>query len=325
MESKTNEEKIKEEPKKEAEEPKEIETEKEVKEEKNNERKDDAGDVSDDSSKEEISNPEAGSKAVEAPENKDKLEASEIVEIKKPLLYIENLLIDDADIYLENGVHLGLKYKTSDMRPFIFKIRTDKLCIFDIAKIDQRIRTAAKFLSRFDPKKVLVVSNRLYGKKPAEAFSKYVGFNFIKKRFPSGMLTNPDIKGFSIYDLIIVTDPLVDQQAIKEAAREHIPVLAICDTNTRAKDIDFILPGNNKGKNSLALIYWLLTREILKIRGIEFNVPIPRIDQPHEFVSNAEPQEYLLKIQELQRIQRRKKKKKKGSRNAKKTTLFNRR
>lgn len=280
----------------------------EVKGEKSGEKDEGAGDPEGEISEQEP----------EETETHDNLEMDEKAELKKPLLYIDNLLIDDADIYLENGVHLGLKYRTSDMRTFIFKIRTDKLCVFDIAKIDQRIRTASKFLSRFEPKNVLVVSNRLYGRKPAEIFSKNLGFNFISKRFPSGMLTNPNMKGFSEYDLVIITDPLVDQQAIKEAAREHIPVLAICDTDTRAKNIDYILPGNNKGKNSLALIYWLLTREILKMRGIEFNIAIPRIEQPHDFVSNAEPQAYLLRMQELQRIQRRKKRKKKGSRSVKK-------
>lgn len=255
-------------------------------------------------------------------------EETEKAEIKKHLLYMENLLIDDADIYLENGVHLGLKYRTSDMRPFIFKVRPDKLCVFDIAKVDQRIRTAAKFLARYDPKNVLVVSNRLYGRKPAETFAKTVGFNFVSKRFPSGMLTNPNMEGYSEYELVFITDPSVDQQAIREASQHHTAVLAICDTDTRAKNIDFILPGNNKGKNSLALIFWLLTREILKIRGLEFNIPIPRVEQGeqgqgHEFISDAEPQAYLLRVQELQRIQRRKKRKKKGrSRTKKKTMMY---
>lgn len=272
------------------------------------------------------------SEAGEKPESEEAVdEETEKVEIKKHLLYIENLLIDDADIYLENGVHLGLKYRTSDMKPFIFKIRTDKLCVFDIAKIDQRIRTAAKFLARYDPKNVLVVSNRLYGRKPAEIFAKTLGFNFVSKRFPSGMLTNPNMKGYSEHELVFITDPLVDQQAIKESSQHHTAVFAICDTDTRAKNIDYMLPGNNKGKNSLALIFWLLTREILKIRGLEFNIPIPRIEQGeqgqgHEFISNAEPQAYLLKVQELQRIQRRKKRKKKGgSRTKKKTMMYGRR
>ena len=208
-------------------------------------------------------------------------------------------LDDEKHGYLTHGVHIGLKYRTSDMRPFIYRIRPDKLCVFEVSKIDKRIKTAAKFISRFNPKDVFVVSNRDYGKHPIKKFAECVGCIAVTKRFVSGTLTNPNIETYVEPKLIIITDPSADLQAIKEASETGITTIAICDTNTRFKNLDFVIPGNNKGKNSLALIYWLLAREISRINGKEFNVLF------ESFVSHAEQQQYLLKMQELQRLSKR--------------------
>ena len=225
---------------------------------------------------------------------------------KKPVIDAELISVIDSDSllvaldddkhgYLTHGVHIGLKYRTSDMRPFIYKIRPDKLCVFEVSKIDRRIKVAAKLISRFNPKDVLVVSNREYGKYPIKKFGESTGCVAITKRFVSGTLTNPNIETYAEPKLLLITDPSADLQAIKEAAETGIPTIAICDTNTRFKNLDFVIPGNNKGKNSLALIYWLIAREIARIRGKEFTATF------EGFVSHAEPQPYLLKMQELQR------------------------
>ncbi|MEA3254537.1 MAG: 30S ribosomal protein S2 [Candidatus Altiarchaeota archaeon] len=210
----------------------------------------------------------------------------------------EEELLVPLDDYLSNGIHVGLKYKTSDMREFIYKIRPDKLCVFDVRKIDDRIKVAAEFISRYNPEDILLVSNRMYGRKCIKKFAEYTGAKVITKRFVSGTLTNPNIETFIEPELIIITDPTVDQQAIKEASIAGITVVAICDTNSRLKNIDLVIPSNNKGKNSLALIYWILTREILKNRGEKFNTPL------EEFISQAEPQPYLLEVKERQRLKR---------------------
>jgi len=211
----------------------------------------------------------------------------------------EDLLVP-LDQYLSNGVHVGLKYKTVDMRPFIYKIRQDKLCVFDVKLIDERLRTAAKFIASFKPEDILVVSNRVYGKTPIRRFAEAVGAKAFTDRFVSGSLTNPQIETYHEPKLLIVTDPTADQQAVKEAADVGITVLAICDTNTRIRNIDFVIPSNNKGKNSLALIYWILAREVSKLQGKDFNVPF------EDFLSKAEPQPYLLELQEKARQKRQK-------------------
>lgn len=211
----------------------------------------------------------------------------------------EDLLIP-LDQYLSNGVHVGLKYKTVDMKPFIYKVRQDKLCVFDVKLIDERLRTAAKFISNFNPENILVVSNRIYGKTPIKRFAEAVGAKAFTDRFVSGSLTNPQIETYGEPKLLVVTDPTADQQAVKEASDVGIPVLAICDTNTRIRNIDFVIPSNNKGKNALALIYWILAREVSKIQGKKFDVPF------EDFLSKAEPQPYLLELQEKQRQKRQK-------------------
>jgi small subunit ribosomal protein S2 len=209
----------------------------------------------------------------------------------------EDLLIP-LDDYLSNGVHVGLKYRTSDMRQFIYKIRPDKLCVFDVKKINDRIKIAAAFLARYEPNEILLVSNRVYGKKSIKKFAEYTGTKAFSDRFVSGSLTNPNIETYMEPKIIVITDPNADNQAIKEAALTGIPILAICDTNTRLKNIDYCIPSNNKGKQALALVYWVLTREYLKARGKEFTAPL------EEFVSQAEPQPYLIEMQERQRMKR---------------------
>ncbi len=207
------------------------------------------------------------------------------------------------DDYLSNGVHVGLKYKTADMKEFIYKTRPDKLSVFDVRKINDRIKIAADFIARYNPEDVLVVSNRAYGRKPIEQFAGYTHTKIMSKRFVSGTLTNPNIGTYCEPRLLIVTDPRGDHQAIREASTMGVPVVAICDTNTIFKNIDLVIPSNNKGKNSLALVYWILTREVLRNRGVEdFNAPLD------DFISQAEPQPYLLKMQEQQRRYRRKRK-----------------
>jgi len=214
------------------------------------------------------------------------------------MVEVEEELLVPLDDYLSNGIHVGLKYRTSDMRPFIYKIRPDKLCVFDVKKINDRIKVAASFLSRYDPKDILLVSNRVYGRRSIRKFAGYTGAKAFTDRFVSGTLTNPNIETYTEPKLLVVTDPNADQQAIKEAAIMGIPILAICDTNTRLKNIDLVIPSNNKGKNSIALIYWILAREVCKAQGKEFNAPL------EEFISQAEPQPYLLEMAERQRLKR---------------------
>jgi small subunit ribosomal protein S2 len=81
-------------------------------------------------------------------------------------------------------------------------------------------------------------------------------------RFTSGTFTNPQYSDYFEPVAIIVTDALADQQVVVEAAAEGVPVVAFCSTDNNLSNVDLIVPMNNKGRRSLAIAYWLLTRQI---------------------------------------------------------------
>ncbi len=171
------------------------------------------------------------------------------------------------DEYLAAGVHIGTQQKTEDMKKFIYRVRPDGLYVLDVKASDERIKIAASFLSKFDPLRILVVSARQYGQYPAMMFAKVVGAKSLVGRFIPGTLTNPQYRNFMEPDVVIVTDPIGDSQAVKEAVDVGIPVIGMCDTNNMTGNIDLVIPTNNKGRKALALIYFLIAREILKLRG----------------------------------------------------------
>ncbi|MGA1820964.1 MAG: 30S ribosomal protein S2 [Thermoplasmatota archaeon] len=175
-------------------------------------------------------------------------------------------LLIEEDVYLTSGVHIGTQQKSADMKDFIFKVRSDGLYVLDIKKTDERIRVAAKMLSKYDPEDILVVSARQYGQRPVRKFSDSIGCNAFPGRFVPGTLTNPDLEDYVEPKILVVTDPAADQQALKEAVNSKIPIIGLCDANNETKFVDLVIPANNKGRRSLAVVYWLLTKEYFKAR-----------------------------------------------------------
>lgn len=206
-------------------------------------------------------------------------EQQEETEQKKEIMATE-------ETYMTAGAHIGTRQKTSDMKPFIYKVRHDGLYIIDVTKTDERIQTAAKLIASYNPKHVLAVSVRQYGQKPIRKLSEYTDISVLDGRFRPGILTNPNAKGYLEPELLIVTDPLADQQALREAQNIGIPVIGLCDTNNETKQIDVIIPTNNKGRRALSLVYWLLTQAVLKEQG--------KIDRFSDF--EAEMEEFEAEI-----------------------------
>ncbi len=176
----------------------------------------------------------------------------------------ENMLAEKNQ-YLTAGVHIGMKTCTPFMKKFVYKIREDGLAVFNLKMVDERLGTAAKFLSGY--KNILAVSRKNNASKPLEEFAKHIGARAITRRFSPGTLTNPSYKDFYEPDAILVIDPLVDEQVIKEAKKKRLPIVAFCDTFNSAKDVDLVIPANNNGKKSLSLLLFILAREIQKNRG----------------------------------------------------------
>lgn len=187
-------------------------------------------------------------------------------------------LLIPLEQYLAAGVHIGTHICNKYMERFVYRVRPDGLYVLDIRKVDERIRIAARFIARYEPEKILAVSVRQYGERPVKKFCSLTRCKPVTGRFIPGTLTNPRLEYYVEPDLLIVTDPRADAQAIDEAAEMGIPVVALADTDNKVEFIDLIIPANNKGRKSLALIYWLLTRQVLRERGElapDTDLPVP--------------------------------------------------
>ncbi|KPV61941.1 MAG: 30S ribosomal protein S2 [Candidatus Bathyarchaeota archaeon BA1] len=179
----------------------------------------------------------------------------------------EEALLLPRDTLLSAGIHIGTRMKTKDMSPFIYRMRPDGLFVLDVKKTDERIRITAKFLARFEPSKIAVVAARLYGRDPVGKICEVTGANPIIGRFIPGLLSNPLYPNRIEPVVVIVSDPKADVQAVREASSMGIPVIALCSTDNDFADVDLVIPTNNKGRRALAVIYWLLARQILRERG----------------------------------------------------------
>ena len=179
----------------------------------------------------------------------------------------EASLLLPFETYEENAVNIGTQQKSADMARFIDTVRDDGLYLLDVNMTDSRIRTTATFLNKYDAPRIMVVSARQYGQRPARLFAEAIGANAAVGRFIPGSLTNPALRSYVEPDVLFVTDPAADQQALKEAVNSGLPVVGIVDANNNLRNVDVAVPANNKGRRSLAWIYWLLAREVLTARG----------------------------------------------------------
>jgi small subunit ribosomal protein S2 len=228
--------------------------------------------MSEDENKENISEEEnvvENETQEEAPiEVEAEAQAEAPAEVEKPAETqpTEELLLP-RDTLLSAGIHIGTRMKTLDMEPFIYRVRPDGLFVLDVKKTDDRIRVAAKFLSRYDKPKVAVTATRLYAHEPIKKFCELTGSTPIIGRFIPGQLSNPQYPNRVDPEIIVVSDPRADAQAVKEASKVGIPIIALCSTDNEFAGVDFVIPTNNKGRRALAVIFWLLTRQILRERG----------------------------------------------------------
>lgn len=188
-------------------------------------------------------------------------------EKKEEIAPSEEELLLPQDTLLSAGIHIGTRTKTTDMVPFIYRVRPDGLFVLDVKKTDERIRIAAKFLARFDPTKIVAVAARLYGREPATKFCEITGAIPVIGRFIPGMLSNPIYPKRIEPGVAIVSDPKADAQAVREGSIMGIPIIALCSTDNDFRDVDLIIPTNNKGRRALAVIYWLLARQIMREKG----------------------------------------------------------
>ena len=168
---------------------------------------------------------------------------------------------------LSTGIRVGTQVKTKFMKPFITKSSPEGLYMIDLDISLDRIKTAAKFINRTGLDKVIVCSGREYANTPIEKFCEITGTIKMLGRFMPGTLTNPSLPYYIEPKLLLISDPQVDSQAITEATNAGIPVIGISNTDNITAKLDLVIPANNRGRKSLATVYWLLAREILMDKG----------------------------------------------------------
>lgn len=182
----------------------------------------------------------------------------------------EELLIGREE-YLKRGVHIGTKSQHTDMDEYIFHVKKNQLAVINLSKTDEQIREAADFLANYEPEDILFVGRKEEARDAIEKVAEALGSNKITGRFMPGTLTNPKSENFTEPEVVVVTDPEIDGQAIQEAADTNIPVISIADSEDSLENIDAVIPGNNKGENAIATILFLLAQEYSDYKGLDFD------------------------------------------------------
>jgi len=207
----------------------------------------------------------------------------------------------DYERMLAAEVHIGTKNMDFGMRDYIWDRREDNVHVLDIGKTWDKIMFAARIIVAVEnPEDVFAISARPYGQRAVLKFAHYTGATAIAGRFTPGTFTNQITKAFKEPRLLIITDPRTDSQPVIESSYGNIPVIAFCDSDSPVEHVDVAIPANNKGKHSIGLVYWMLAREVNRLRGnakinVDWDVSVDLFfyRDPEELLIEDEAEEIL--------------------------------
>jgi len=177
---------------------------------------------------------------------------------------------NEADIQkmLACHVHIGTRNLDLSMEQYIWKRRADGIYIIDLKKTWEKLVLAARLIVTVDnPADVVLLSARPYGQRAILKFAKFTGANAVAGRYTPGTFTNQIQKAYIEPRILVVNDPRTDHQPLRESSYVNLPAIAFAHTDANVRYVDCAIPANNKGKNAIGLMYWLLAREVLYLRG----------------------------------------------------------
>lgn len=192
-------------------------------------------------------------------------------EIKEELAQKRETLVPLED-YVKTGIHLGTRVITPDMKKFVYRRRADSIGVLNTALIDDYIKKAIEFLSKYNPEEIILVCKRESGWKAAALFSEATGIRVFTKKYPAGMMTNLRLEEFYEPEVVVLCDPWLDKNAMNDAIRTNKKRIVLCDTNNFIKDANVVIPCNNKGAKSLGLVFYLLAKGYNEKRKINTRI-----------------------------------------------------